>query len=95
MTSRVTSDKKHRSLGVGLLEHPVELVEMPVRWLALHGGAEAGQSGGVVEPRRLSTRLPDLQVRLPVQVGGLDERYALRFTGGMESLREFYPTASV
>lgn len=54
--------------GVGLLEHPVELVEVAVGGLALQRGAEVRQRRAAVQPRRLQVRLPYLQIRLAVQV---------------------------
>lgn len=69
------------SLGVSFLQHPIELVQVSVGRLALDGGVEVGQQPRGVQLGRLGAGLPDLQVRLPVQVRRLDERYALRFTG--------------
>lgn len=63
-----------------LLEHPVELVEMPVGLLTLHGGGEVCERERVVEARRVRVRLPDLEVGLAVQVRRLHEGDALRFT---------------
>lgn len=67
-------------LVTALLQHPVELVEMSVGLLALHRGREVGERNRVIEPGRVRVRLPDLEVRLAVQVRRLDERHALRFT---------------
>lgn len=68
------------SLRVGLLKHAVKLVELSVGRFAGEGGAVVGQQRYVMQARGVRVRLPDFQVRLPVQVRRLDKRYTLRFT---------------
>lgn len=78
------SSEMGNSRLVGLAEDAVELVEVPVGRLALDVGPEAHELARVEEVGRLRVGLPDLQVRLAVKVGRLDERHGLRLRGRQE-----------
>lgn len=61
-------------------EGPRELVQVPVGQLAMEDPVELAEGAGSEEIGRGREGLPDLQIRLPIQIGSLDVAEGVRLT---------------
>jgi len=78
----MTSTKGGNLRFIVFFEDAFELVEMPIRLVALQNGDVSGELVQGDEAAGLLEALADLQVRLPVQVGGLDVAHGLGLARG-------------